>query len=369
MSCCRDKKTKVIKTEEEALASNTHAEKKVVPKLVCQKNCKRCRNKHESLVEALIKKIVPVLVLLFLQLLPVRVQAQDTLASAGFWDDPFNHPLFPLYVISVLIFITIVLALVVAVIMLRVLRTITQQAVEARARKLGVAPVPMSNWWTRFWDRANVLVPLEEEKSIELAHNYDGIRELDNHLPPWWKGLFYGSIVFSVVYMAVYHVFDALPLPEQEYENELAQANVDALMLKASQPVELIDESTLVFNDDAEIITKGRIIFMSSNCASCHRPDGGGNSIGPNLTDSYWLHGGELKHVFATIKNGVVEKAMPAWGKVMSQRDVRNLAFYIMSLHGSHPVNAKAPQGSLYIPVNDSKRSDSLTTQVMRVNQ
>jgi cytochrome c oxidase cbb3-type subunit 3 len=165
--------------------------------------------------------------------------------------------------------------------------------------------------------------------------------------------------------MAVYHFTDSFPLPEQEYQNELAAAEEASRILKASQPAELIDENTLVFTDDVEIITHGKLIFASSNCGSCHRVDGGGNAIGPNLTDEYWLHGGEIRKVFTTINNGVVEKAMPAWGKVMSRKDVRDLAFYVMSLQGSKPANAKAPQGELYKPViktkGDSTRIDSVT--------
>jgi cytochrome c oxidase cbb3-type subunit 3 len=208
----------------------------------------------------------------------------------------------------------------------------------------------------------NASVPVAQEKEIELDHNFDGIKELDNHLPPWWKWLFYVSIIWSVVYMGVYHFSYSLPLSQEEYENEVAIAAESQQKLQASQPKAVIDQSTLVYNADATIIERGKAVFMKNACGSCHRNDGGGNSIGPNLTDKYWLHGGGIKNVFGTINNGVVEKGMPAWGKAMSQADVRDVAFFVMSLQGTKPANGKAPQGEIYKPEPSTQKSDSTKT-------
>jgi cytochrome c oxidase cbb3-type subunit 3 len=200
----------------------------------------------------------------------------------------------------------------------------------------------------------NASVPVEAEKDIELHHDYDGIKELDNHLPPWWKWLFYGTIAFSVVYIAIYHFSDTLPLQDQEYQQEVAVAEEQTRKLKAAQPQEEIDENALAFTNDQALVEKGKLVFDGN--------DGGGNTIGPNLTDEYWLHGGDIKQVFTTIKNGVVEKGMPAWGKSMSPQDVRNVAFFIMSLQGSNPANAKAPQGELFKAATPAA-SDSTNAQ------
>ncbi|MBI3482112.1 MAG: c-type cytochrome [Bacteroidetes bacterium] len=127
----------------------------------------------------------------------------------------------------------------------------------------------------------------------------------------------------------------------------------------------MIDESTLVYSPDVAILEKGKAVFTRNNCGSCHRNDGGGNAIGPNLTDEYWLHGGGLKTVFTTIKNGVVEKGMPAWGKAMSPGDVRDVAFFVMSLQGTKPANAKASQGELYEPEVKTEKTDSTKTQAV----
>lgn len=255
-----------------------------------------------------------------------------------------------MYVTISFLIITVLLLVLVIVYVMKVLNFFMRQAEIDRAAKLGIPVKAHQSWWSKMWDDANAAIPIEQEDKIDTGHEYDGIRELDNHLPPWWKGLFYATIVWGVIYLVIYHVTDNLPLSTGEYENELAQAAENARILKASQPAEVIDENTLAYDGDVAIVTRGKAVFTSNNCASCHRADGGGNSIGPNLTDDYWLHGGSIKNIYSTVNQGVVEKGMPAWGKVMSARDVRDVAFYIMSLKGSAPADPKAPQGELYKP-------------------
>ncbi len=275
--------------------------------------------------------------------------AQNTAqAQKTFMDDPFNHPMLPLYFVMALILIIIILVIVVGLYMLRVINLLTQQAEKERAQKLSIVYVPSPGWWQKFTQRINASVPVDQEKSIELDHDYDGIRELDNHLPPWWKWLFYGTIGWAVVYIIVFHLSDSLPLSEQEYQNEIALAEEQARKLQASQPQAAIDENSLQFTHDVAVIEKGKSVYINNNCGACHRNDGGGNAIGPNLTDEYWLYGGNIKNVFSTIKNGVVDKGMPAWGKAMSPEDVRDVAFFIISLQGTKPPEAKSPQGEIF---------------------
>src|SRR5690606_26369783 len=207
----------------------------------------------------------------------------------------------------------------------------------------GKVYAPKPSWWTRLVEKLNAAVPVEQEKNIELDHNFDGIKELDNHLPPWWKWLFYGTIGWSVIYIIVFHFMNSLPLSAEEYENEMAIAQQEAIKRKASSPQVEIDEASLQYAADPAILEKGKKVFMNNSCGACHRNDGGGNTIGPNLTDEYWLHGGDVKSIYTTIKNGVVEKGMPAWGKSMSPEDVRDVTFFVISLKGTNPENAKAP--------------------------
>lgn len=288
--------------------------------------------------------------------------AQVPATNSSFWSDPVNHPMLPVYLVTAFVFVVIVLVALVALYMIRVLNMLTRQAEEEKAKKLGIVYVPRPSWWDRFAQQMNASVPLEEEKKIELDHNYDGITELDNHLPPWWKWLFYGTIGWSAVYLVIFHLSDSLPLQDQEYQNELSYAEEQVKKLKASKPQEEIDEAKLVFTNDQAMIERGKTVFMDNNCGSCHRNDGGGNSIGPNLTDAYWIHGGDAKAVFHTIKNGVVEKGMPAWGKAMSPQDVRNVTFFIMSLQGTNPPDAKGPQGDL-IKQETEVKTDTLTAR------
>jgi cytochrome c oxidase cbb3-type subunit 3 len=272
-----------------------------------------------------------------------------------------NDPYLGIYLTAGAVLLLLIMVSVVGIYVIRVLNMLTEETARQQALQSGRQYAPSIGWWKKLVQRLNASVPVEQEKDIELDHSYDGIRELDNHLPPWWKWLFYGTIGWSVIYLFAFHVSDSLPLSQEEYRRELALAEEQVRQYQASQPRAAIDENTLEYKHDPEAIEKGRSIFMNSNCAGCHRADGGGNSIGPNLADEYWLHGGELKNVFLTIKNGVVEKGMPAWGKAMSAQDVRDVTFFVMSLQGTNPPDAKAPQGEIFKQVTLS--GDSVKTQ------
>jgi cytochrome c oxidase cbb3-type subunit 3 len=305
------------------------------------------------------------LVLLISGVLPPSSSfAQETVATEkSFLSDPFGHPMLPYFAVFALLFISIVLVAVVGLYVLKVLRILNEQAEKEKAQKLGNVYVPSPAWWATFTQKMNASVPVEQEKEIELHHTYDGIKELDNHLPPWWKWLFYGTIAWAVVYIIVFHFSSTLPLSLEEYHHEIAVAEEQAKQRKASQPAEeAIDEGKLEFTNDATIIEKGKGVFAANPCGSCHRNDGGGNTIGPNLTDEYWIHGGDIKSVFNTIKNGAVDKGMPAWGKAMSPQELRDLTFYVLSLQGTNPPNGKAPQGEPFKQTT-SVKSDSTNAQ------
>jgi cytochrome c oxidase cbb3-type subunit III len=302
-------------------------------------------------------------VIFFFLVLSISVFARgNSIREKSFLDDPFNDPMLPLYAVSAFVFVVVLLVAFVAIYMIRILKILTIQMEKEAAQNQGVAYTPKPTWWSRFSQRINATVPPEQEKSIELDHNYDGIKELDNHLPPWWKWLFYGTVAWSAIYIFIFHISGSLPLSLDEYQIEVASAEEQSRKLKASQPQAEIDENTLAFTPDSvSFISNGKEVFMNNNCGSCHRNDGGGNTIGPNLTDEYWIHGGQIKNVFSTIKNGVVEKGMPAWGKSLSPRQVRDVTFFVLSLKGTKPANAKSPQGD--IVKEDGIQSDSSRVQ------
>lgn len=204
--------------------------------------------------------------------------------------------------------------------------------------------------------------PIENESEIELDHNYDGIHELDNNLPPWWLWGFYISIVFAIVYLVRFHVMQTAPLSIGEYEQEMAAAEVaKAEYLKNA--ANLVDETSVVMLDSEGLIKEGATIF-SKNCAVCHAADGGGG-VGPNLTDKYWLHGGDIKAVFSTIKYGVPAKGMIPWKDQLNPADMQKVASYILTLQGTTPANPKEAQGDLYqaTPAAEETPSDSTATE------
>jgi cytochrome c oxidase cbb3-type subunit 3 len=283
-------------------------------------------------------------------------QAVAEAPAASIWDDP----MLTFYVAIGFIFVVVLLVLLVAVYMLQVIKVMTRQAAQEKAQKLGVAFKEEPSLWSKLWSESNDFVPLEKESDIMLDHNYDGIRELDNHLPPWWKWLFYLSIVFAVVYMIFYHITDTLPLPTQEYENELTLAQEQARKLQAANPVAAIDETNVTVVTDAQAIADGKQTFLN-NCASCHRKDGGGD-IGPNLTDEYWKHGGDIKNIFTVVRHGVQGTNMIAWEGFISPEKIQNVSSYILTLKGTNPENPKKPEGEIYKPANEIK-TDTVKVQ------
>jgi len=207
-----------------------------------------------------------------------------------------------------------------------------------------------------FLDRFNRSVSVEHEEAIVLEHDYDGIRELDNSLPPWWKWGFVATIIFSVVYMWYYHVGNG-PSSHDEYIASVEKAEQQKLAFLAKSG-NVIDENNITLLQDPADLENGKTLFTNT-CAACHAPDGGG-SVGPNLTDDYWLHGGGIKEVFKTIKYGVKEKGMPEWQSNMTPKQLAQLTSYVKSLHGTKPAAPKAPQGELFVEGGD-KALDSVS--------
>lgn len=252
------------------------------------------------------------------------------------------------YVVTGFTLIIALLVLGVSVVVLQLLKTFVRQQAEKIAAEKGEELVEEESSWSKMWSKLNDFRPMEEEGELVLDHNYDGIRELDNHLPPWWKWLFYITIIFAVFYLGAYHVFDSLPLQEEEYMAQIEEAEAANAARLANLPESNIDESNVAFVEDAALLAKGKQIF-NLNCAQCHKENGGGG-IGPNLTDNYWLHGGSINDIYRTIKVGVPEKGMISWEPLLSPEQMQNVSSYIMTLHGTNPAGAKDPQGELYTP-------------------
>jgi cytochrome c oxidase cbb3-type subunit 3 len=226
-----------------------------------------------------------------------------------------------------------------------------------KEKKVAAENKPVTNAW---WDKFNKSVKIENEKDVQLDHDHDGIKELDNALPPWWVYGFYMTILFAGIYLYRYHVSKSAPLQVQELNNEFAAAKLEAEEYAKTHPKK-VDENTIEYTANAEFISAGKTLF-GQKCVACHGPDGQGLQ-GPNLTDEYWKNGGSIKNIFKTIKNGVPNMGMIAWGQELTPNQIETLANYIKSIKGTNPVNQKAPEGDLYIEVKSAETSkDSIVS-------
>ena len=188
-------------------------------------------------------------------------------------------------------------------------------------------------------------VDVEHEEDVLMHHEYDGIRELNNVLPPWWLWLFYGTIIWGVVYLVNVHILGVMPLQADEYEQEMAQAKEDVAAYLA-QFSNLVDESNVTVATDEATLASGESIYKQF-CVACHGANGEGG-VGPNMTDAYWIHGGGIKNVFKTIKYGVPQKGMISWQSQLKPSEMQAVASYILTLQGTDPPNQKEPQGEIW---------------------
>ena len=205
-------------------------------------------------------------------------------------------------------------------------------------------------WINSLYKKSLGTKPLEEEHEIILDHNYDGIRELDNDLPPWWIYAFYASIIFAVVYLVRYHVFNG----ENQYDElntEYAEAKTAIEEYKKTAK-DLVDFNTVELLTSASDLNAGKAIF-EANCVACHMADGGGG-IGPNLTDANWILGGGIKNVFKTISEGGRNgKGMIAWKQSLKPSEIAQVSSYLLQFEGTTPAKPKAAEGDIWVETNE----------------
>lgn len=268
-----------------------------------------------------------------------------------------------------------------------------------------------------------------DEKDVLLDHDYDGIKELDNKLPPWWLYLFYISVIFAFVYMIHYHVIGTGDTSHSEYmkeinpewhgteksilsslfyhsplygtEDQTPRSRTEAELLAAAAEKSAIKKLDITGSDigfeelilaamdvstpsdleklqtafpdiwqkhltrtgeaagqseaaakpvveyqaltDQASLAAGKNVFIT-NCATCHGQFGEGG-IGPNMTDDYYLHGEGITNTVNLIHNGVPAKGMISWRGILKEEQILQVASYILTLPGTNPPNAKAPQG------------------------
>lgn len=225
---------------------------------------------------------------------------------------------------------------------------------EAKERYLAAEKASENNrfkWFKRKYVEMLDSKPMEKEQEIVLDHNYDGIRELDNTLPPWWVYMFYATIIFAVVYFVRYEVFDGTNQIE-EYEIEVAQAKVDVAEFKKNNK-DLIDAETVEQLTEPSDLAAGKAIF-TENCVACHK-DSGGGGIGPNLTDDNWILGGGIKNIYHTVsEGGRAGKGMISWKTDLKPSEMAQVSSYVMTLHGTNPADGKEPEGDIWKDENSA---------------
>jgi cytochrome c oxidase cbb3-type subunit 3 len=209
------------------------------------------------------------------------------------------------------------------------------------------------SWWEKF----AALKSEKPESELILDEDFDGISELDNPTPPWFNFIFYTTIIVAALYLLNYHVLKIGNLQASEYTVEVteAKASVDAYLKKTGNA---IDENNVALLTDKAGIEEGKKLFEANTCVTCHKIDGGG-LVGPNLTDEYWIHGGDIKSIFKTIKYGVTAKGMTAWQNAFTGKQIQAVASYVKSLRGTKPAEPRAPQGDLYTEEGAIATADS----------
>ena len=298
------------------------------------------------------EKLLPVVLLCCFMLTSLYSQAQSTTENQVVTSPADYGGMNPegFWTLATILTIEVIVIL----FMMFFIKKLQQELLPERIKK----PVPFKSLWNkldkRFFTKA---VPLEKEADFLLDHDYDGIRELDNSLPPWWKYGFYVTLLVAIIYLFNFHVFGYGKNPDEEYQAEMEKAKI-ALAEFASQNADKIDETNVQMPQQGGL-DEGKEIFTSV-CWTCHGKQGEGGT-GPNLTDNYWIHKGSLNDIFASIKHGYPDKGMQAWEKNYSPKQINNLAGYIKTLKGTNPPNPKAPQGDLFT-------EDSAVVKVVKVD-
>lgn len=293
------------------------------------------------------KKYLPTLLLLLTSLTTSWGQAVTTPAPTN--ADGFSNLMTTAFLITAAVLFILVIMVVV-----RTNALLTKSLIRLESEKHGIA-LPLeseeilpleedyfSKLRKKYWEDP---VPQDQEGAITLDHNYDGIRELDNHLPPWWVNMFILTIIWAVGYMWYYHWGGDGQNQADEYKTEVAAAKKEIAIALAGK-ANAMDESSVTLLTDAASLSDGALTFKSV-CAACHGQNGEG-TVGPNFTDEYWIHGGGIKDLFKVIKYGVPEKGMISWASQLKPVDIQKVSSYILTLKGTNPPNPKAPQGEIW---------------------
>ena len=275
------------------------------------------------------------------------------LGLVEYFVDSGEQPAFMEYPLILLFLVLVLLLLIGVEAIVSSLDNILYQSLDAEGKARYDAkiesPSKILAWVKKMYIKLLDSKAIEEEHDIILDHNYDGIKELDNNLPPWWIYGFYASIIFAAIYLLRYHVFNgATQIDELEAEYVQAQKDIEEYKRTAK---DLVDFNTVELLTSSDDLRAGKKIY-DTNCVACHLTDGGG-SIGPNLTDEYWILGGGIKNVFKTISEGGRNgKGMIAWKQMLKPAEMAQVSSYILQFQGTTPAKPKAAEGDKWVEEN-----------------
>ena len=257
---------------------------------------------------------------------------------------------FPMVSIFLLFFLFVLIAVEITISAVdRVTYQLLSEEEKQRLEAKEEASFTESSWYKNLMQKMTRTKPMAMEGELLLDHDYDGIKELDNDLPPWWKYLFIASVIWGVAYFIHYEMLGG-DNQEMELQKEIAEAKIALEEYKKTAP-DVMDADKVVLLTEAGDLGKGKAIY-EMNCAACHKVDGGGQ-IGPNLTDEHWVLGGGIKNVFHTISEGGRDgKGMVAWKAMLKPTEIQQVASYVLSLQGSNPADAKAAEGDIWVDEN-----------------
>jgi len=189
----------------------------------------------------------------------------------------------------------------------------------------------LAMWWLIIWQSKD---DRQQGKTETMGHVWDeDLAELNNPLPKWWLNLFYITLVFSAVYLALYPGLGSFKgflgwTQVGQFESELKRAD------QTYGPIyeAYLKRDIAELAKDAQAMKTGTRLFVN-NCTICHGSDARGSKGFPNLTDADWMHGGSPEAIKATIMNGR-NGVMPGWKAALGQQGVLNVSEYILSLSG-----------------------------------
>ncbi len=169
------------------------------------------------------------------------------------------------------------------------------------------------------------------EKNPELLdHNYDGIQEYDNPTPGWWHLIFWGTIIWSVIYVVVWHLTPLIPdrITRLENTRQVAIEKQFAALMTIEDPITKV--RTIM--GDENWLEQGASVYAGT-CVLCHDKNGQG-LIGPNLTDNHYKNLTDLEGMIDVVTNGAANGAMPANINLLDENEIALVVGYVASLRG-----------------------------------